>query len=197
MRRRLLAFTMAETVVGFGLFLLLLGFFIPIMRICWMAWKHSDNLQTVQRDTLALSYRLRQDYASAKPESLRILRNNGDVLISFISFEAVQGTETKWNESGEIVWRKWVQYYFESGLHTVRRREVGLASPSTEPNEPPPTWNGYKTLKVASHVTLFQVQGHDASVMLLVKIATEQEEASSATQISVLPGVYALDTVGY
>lgn len=197
MRTRARAFTMAETVVGFGLFLLLLGFFIPIMRICWKAWKHSDNLQTAQRDTLALSYRLRQDYASARPESLRISKTGSDVLVSFVSYEALNGVETMWNDAGEILWRKWIQYFFDSSEHTVRRREVGLLAPSTDPTEPVPVWNSYRTLKVATHVTLFQAQANSGEVRLVIKILTEQEEASSATQISVLPGVYALDTVGY
>ncbi|MBS2035902.1 hypothetical protein JST97_13015 [bacterium] len=197
MKARSRAFTLAETVVGFGIFLLLLGFFIPIMRICWKAWKHGDHLQTAQRDTLALSYRLRRDYTSAKPESLAILRTGPNVLISFVSYESVQGTETMWNDAGEIVWRKWVQYFFDASQHTVRRRELALSAPSTEPNEPPPIWDPDKTLKVASHVTLFQAQSNSLDVKLVVKILTEEEEASSATQISVLPSVYALDTVGY
>jgi hypothetical protein len=197
MRRRFRAFTLAETIVAAGLFLLLLGFFIPIMRICWLAWKHSDNLQTAQRDTLALSYRLRQDYTSARPESLRILKSGTDVLISFMSYEAVQGKETMWNQSGEILWRKWVQYHFDSSQHVVRRREKALATPGTDPTEAVPVWDPDKTLKVATHVTQFQSSSNDGDIKLVVKILTEQEEASSATQISVLPSVYALDTVGY
>lgn len=197
MRSRTRAFTLAETIVAAGLFLLLLGFFVPIMRICWLAWKHSDNLQTAQRDTLALSYRLRQDYASARPESLRILKTGSNLLISFMSYEAVQGTETMWNESGEILWRKWVQYYFDSDQHLVRRREKALTNPGTEPREDPPVWNSDKTSKVAGHVTLFSTTGKDGDIKLVIKVNTEQEEATSATQISVLPNVYALDTVGY
>lgn len=197
MTRRRLGFTFAETLVAAGLFLLLLGFFFPIMRICWQAWQRSGHLQTVQRDTLALSFRLRRDFASSRPESLVVQRSNGNVLISFLSYEAVQGTETMWNENGEIFWRKWNQYYYDGVRHSVRRREVALVTPASEPTEPVPAWDGSRGGLVAGHVGQFQVSSNTGEVKLKVTIMTQEETATSATQISVLPSVYALDTVGY
>ena len=196
MRRRP-AFTLAETIVAAGLFLLLLGFFVPIMRICWQAWHRSGDLQTVQRDTLSLSFRLRRDFASSRPESLVVQRSSGNVLVSFLSFESVQGTETMWNENGEIFWRKWSQYFYDGGKHSVRRREVALATPANEPTEPVPAWDGSKGSLVAGHVTQFQVASNSGDVKLKVTIMTQEDTATSVTQVSVLPGVYALDTVGY
>ena len=190
-------FTFAETLVAAGLFLLLLGFFVPIMRICWQAWQRSGSLQTVQRETLALSFRLRRDFATSRPESLVVQRNSGNVLISFLSFEAVQGSETMWNEKGEILWRKWTQYFFESAKHSVRRREVALATPANEPTEPVPAWDGVKGSLVAGHVGQFQVSSNSGEVKLKVTIMTQEDTATRTTQISVLPSVYALDTVGY
>lgn len=191
------AFTLAETIVAAGLFLLLLGFFVPIMRICWLAWHRSGDLQTVQRDTLALSFRLRRDFASSRPESLVVKRTGGDVLVSFLSFESVQGTETMWNENGEIFWRKWSQYFYDAAKHSVRRREVALATPASEPTEPVPDWDGTKGSLVAGHVTKFQVASNSGDVKFKVNITTQEDTATSVTQISVLPSVYALDTVGY
>lgn len=191
------AFTLIETIIAAGLFLLLLGFFVPIMRICWQAWHRGGNMQTVQRDTLALSFRLRRDFSASRPESLVVQKTGSNVLLAFLSYEAVQGTETVWNEKGEVLWRKWVEYYFESAKQTVRRREIALTTPSVEPNEPVPPWNSAQSSRVAGHVTQFQVSSLNADLKLKIYIVTQEETASSATQITALPGLYALDTLGY
>jgi len=102
-----------------------------------------------------------------------------------------------WNEQGEIFWRKWVQYYFEASKHRVLRKEVALATPASEPDAAVPIWNGNKATLLASHVQQFQVPCATGDVRLVVQILAEQGAADSATQISALPGVYALDTVGY
>lgn len=197
MRRLRRAFTFAETLVAAGLLLLLLGFFVPIMRICWLAWHRGGNMQTVQRDTLALSFRLRRDFSASKPETLVVRKTGSTVLLAFLSYESVQGTETLWNEKGEVLWRKWVEYYFESTRQTVRRREVALATPSVEPNEPFPPWSSTQSARVAGHVTQFQVTSTTGDLKLKVNIVTQEETAQSATQITALPSLYALDTLGY
>ena len=197
MTRRCSGFTLAETIVAGGLFLLLLGFFVPIMRICWRAWQRGDDLQTAQRDTLALSFRLRKDYSSSKPESLAVQRIGSSVVLSFLSYESVQGSETMWNEKGEIFWRKWVQYSFEAPKHRVLRKEVALPVPASEPDPTVPVWNSDKATLLAGHVQQFQVSCATGEVRLVVQVLAEQGTAASATQISALPGVYALDTLGY
>ena len=197
MNRPRRAFTLIETIIAAGLFLLLLGFFVPIMRICWQAWHRGGNMQTVQRDTLALSFRLRRDFSASRPESLVVRKTGSTVLIAFLSYESVQGTETVWNEKGEVLWRKWVEYYFESAKQTVRRREIALAAPTVEANEPVPAWSNVQSSRVAGHVTQFQVSSSNADLKLKINIVTQEETASSATQITALPSLYALDTLGY
>ncbi|MBX3169400.1 MAG: hypothetical protein KF760_18515 [Candidatus Eremiobacteraeota bacterium] len=167
------------------------------MRICWQAWQRSGNLQTAQRDTLALSFRLRRDFAASRPESLAVQRGSDTVLLSFLSYESVQGTETMWNENGEVLWRKWNQYFYEPAKHSVRRREVPLATPSSEPTEPAPAWDADETSLVAGHVSQFQVSSRTGDIKLKVTIVTQDDTATSSTQVSVLPNLYALDTVGY
>ncbi|MBT9584835.1 hypothetical protein IV102_15935 [bacterium] len=196
-RRGRTGLTLAEVLVAGGLFLLILGFFVPVFRICWRSWSRGEDLQATQRATLSLTSRLRHDFANSLPESLRVEKSASNTLLSFISFDASAGQQTMWTEKGEIIWRKWVQYKFDASDQTVRRREVALTPPTEEPSASPPAWDIRTSHPVARNVSRFDLDSASGQVRLHVYVLANQGGAESATDISVLPAVYALDTVGY
>lgn len=176
------------------LLLLVVGLFLPIWRIALKTWARSEEVQSAQRDTLALSYRLRRDYLSSRPESLRVDRQGGQVLISFQSFEAAKGKESLWTSNGEIMWRKWVQYQYKN--LQVRRREESLATATQLPPGPTPLWSASDAHLVAQHVKSFEVTTPSQSVRLDVRIVAQQGSANSSTSVSVLPALYGMDVLG-
>lgn len=195
--RRGRGLTLAETLVAGGLLVLLLGFLVPVWNICWRTWGRGEEVQSAQRDTLALSFRLRRDFSASRPESLRVQRTTGDVLISFLSLDAAVGQGPSWSPKGDILWKKWVQYFFDSTQHRVLRKEVPLEPPTEEPSLTPPPWSLGGSHAVANHVQEFRVTSEDSEVVFNAQILTRDGQAESATRVTVLPSVYALDNIGY
>lgn len=190
--------TLAEIMVASGLVLLTVGLFLPIWQIAMRTWQRGEEVQTVQRDTLALSYRLRSDYLASRPESMIVnVVPGSQTLLSFLSYEGVQNRETLWNSSGEVLWRKWVQYQFVDAERRVRRREVALASPSQEPSEPVPAWSNRGAHTLGWNVGIFQVTSPSNSLVLRLRIQALKGNSSTATSLAVIPRLYGLDVVSY
>jgi hypothetical protein len=186
--------SLAETLVGASLLLLVIGLFLPIWQIAMRTWLRSEEVQTTQRATLALSFRLRRDYLASRPDSLRVDRQAGQTLVSFQSYEAALGRESLWNSNGEILWRKWVQYQYHN--KQVRRREQALPAPTQESPGPTPAWDPKDAHLVATHVENFEVVSPTQSLRLDVRILAREGKATSATSVSVLPALYGLDVLG-
>ena len=186
--------SLAEVLVGSTLLLLVIGLFLPIWGISMRTWARSEEMQGAQRDTLALSYRLRRDYLASRPESLRVESTAGQTMISFQSYEAVQGGSSLWTSNGEILWRKWVQYRYQD--RKVWRREEALPSPTQQAPGPTPAWDPHNAHLVASHVNQLEVTDGQ-SLRLEVHIVAQQGKAESATSVSVLPTLYGMDVLGY
>jgi len=184
--------TLAEILVAGGLLLVVLGLFVPIWTLAMKTWSRSQEMQSTQRDILALSYRLRRDYLASRPESLQVSQGGGITLLSFLSYEAVQGTHTVWTETGDVMWRKWVQYRYEKG--SVRRREEALPSPTPDPPSLPPSWLPKGSHVLATHLTAFQVTG---GLTLRVQISAQDGKSLTSTQVSVMPALYGMDALGY
>jgi hypothetical protein len=178
-----------------ALVLLVVGLIAPIFRIATRSWHRTEEAQSVQRDTLALSYRLRSDYLASRPQSLRVEPQDGGTQLSFLSYQGVGERETLWTPNGEIIWRKWVQYRFRQAEHRVRRRETALASPGQDPAEPPPVWNDQDAHTVAWNVAVFDLQSTSGSLVLRLNLTARQGLSSSGTAIAVLPLLYGSDVV--
>lgn len=190
--------TVAEMMVACGLLMLAVGLFLPIWQIAMRTWQRSEEVQSVQRDTLALAYRLRSDYLASRPESLVVLAQPGtQTLLSFLSYEGVQSHETLWTTTGEVMWRKWVQYQFRDGERRVRRRETALATPAQEVTEAPPAWSDSGAHTLAWNVEAFQVNSPTRSLVLRLNLTARQGVSSSSTEIAVMPRLYGMDAAGY
>lgn len=179
-----------------GLSLLLLGLFIPVFSIAWRTWERAQASQSAQRDALAVAYRLRRDYAASKPESLLVSRSGTRMTLSFVSYDSATGTEPMWTAKGEILWRKWVQYRYESRLRSVYRREEALATPTRTPPPSAPSWRDRDAHRLASHIELFDLTARSADIRLSLRLRARDQQATSSTQINLLPTLYALDTMG-
>lgn len=188
-------FTLAEILVASALLFVAISLFLPIFQIATRTWSRTEETQSAQRDTLALSYRLRRDFLASKPESLVVTHSGGETLLSFVSYEAPVTQETAWTSNGEVLWRKWVQYQYLD--HKVRRKEVGLPTPTQTPSGPPPAWSATGAHVVASQVESFEVASPSQSVILRVRILTQQGKSISSTAVTVLPGLYGMDALGY
>ena len=188
--------TLIEVIIAGGLSLLLAGLFLPIFSIAWRTWERGQASQAAQRDTLAVTYRLRRDYSSAKPESLHLRTQSGILTLSFISYDSAVGTEAMWTPKGEILWRKWVQYRYNSAQRSVHRREEAIDPPTRNPASTPPNWLARDAHRLASHIELFDIQSVNQDVRLSLRLRSREEQAVSSMQVYLLPSLYALDTAG-
>lgn len=138
-RRR--AVSLAEVLVASSLSLLLLGLMLWIYQAVQRTWHHGDLRQQAVREALIISARLRQDYRSSRPGSVQLASSGSDWLLSFPSYEGT-GPEVGnlWNELGQVLWRKWVQYRFSGASQSLFRRELARTTPGPRVNEAPPPW---------------------------------------------------------
>lgn len=188
--------TVAEALVGASIGLLLIGLLVPILRITARAWNRNEAEQGAQRAALTLAYRLRRDYQAARPGSLVVQSSAQVVRIAFLSREGTESEAALWTPQGGVVWRKWVQYRYDKARSEVRRCETALPSPTAEPTTPLPAWQSDRSRRVAGHVAQFDASTSN-SVLLRVKLLGQVDTRQSYTEISTLPTLYGLDTLGY
>ncbi|MBN9414233.1 MAG: prepilin-type N-terminal cleavage/methylation domain-containing protein [Candidatus Eremiobacteraeota bacterium] len=179
-------FTVAEVLVASTISLLVLGLVISCWMLVTQGWRKTYRLQTVQESTMVSTTRLREDYRRSKPGSARI---DGPTL-SFLVYDDGSG-ESSWDPSGQILWRCWVQYRWQNQV--LRRRQVALATPLSEPGQLPPAWTepaeGHRLGRDLTACD-WTLQG---GVLLQVRTKSEFEEVPSSAFLRVTPFLYQPD----
>lgn len=180
-------YTLAETLVAAALSLLVLLFTGTALVMAMRAWGQAQRMETAQRGTLTLAYRLRHDYMTVLPTSLRYDSN----ILSMLSDD-----QRDWNDTGEPLYHHWVQYRYQPLQKTVERREFNLNPPVSLAAGPPPAWPGAaKGVLLAEHVTLFEPNLTAGSGLLRLRLRSQDETSTSRMDLDILPQIYAQDSL--
>jgi hypothetical protein len=177
--------TLAEVLLTSSLTLLVLALVVPLYKTMRQILTTTQLTQLLQTESLTVSQRLRSDYLTARPGSLVV----GPGLISFLSYR--EGLSS-WDERGQIVWRKWIQYRYQSPR--LERREILLRPPSTTPVGDPPPWpSRERGATLARYLSRFEARVIGST--LEVTFTSSSQGQISASQISLLPQLYGSDSL--
>ncbi|MBN9414938.1 MAG: hypothetical protein J0I12_05835 [Candidatus Eremiobacteraeota bacterium] len=178
-------YTLAETLVAAALSLLVLLFTGSALVMAMRAWAQAQRMETAQRGTLTLAYRLRHDYMTVLPSSVRYDAG----ILSMLSDD-----QRDWSDAGEPLYHHWTQYRYLATEKTVERREFRINPPISSATGLPPGWPAAsKGVLLAERVTLFDPVLTTGSGLLRLRLRAQDETSASRMDLDILPQIYAQD----
>lgn len=182
--------TMAEVLIASALSVLLLGLVMWLYLSLQRTWQRGEQRQQAVRDGLIVTSRLREDYRASLPGKASLSQLGNDQLLSFPSYQGAEGTI--WDEQGQVLWRKWVQYRYQPATQSLFRRETARTPASAEVSEASPAWpDDAPSHRLSSHLSDFQVQVQHSQLQVNGRVALETSQ--SPLYLFVYPQLYGLD----
>ena len=188
------AFTLAETLVAAGVSLLLLGVVASVFSALRRTSEHGEQRQLTVRESLVVTSRLRADFKDSYPGKAHLTRQGQDWTLSFPSCQGTpESPGNVWNDKGQILWRKWVQYTYSSSVSSLWRREQSRTA-TAEVSEAAPTWIQDRSCHIlARHLRQCQIEVQEQQLLFQGKV--EEGRAHSPLIIELYPHLYGQDVL--
>lgn len=182
--------TLAEVLIAGTLSVLLLGLVMWLYLSLQKTWQRGEQRQQAVRDGLIVTSRLRQDYRASLPGKASLSQLGSDQLLSFPSYEGAEGAI--WDEKGQVLWRKWVQYRYQPSTQSLFRRETARTPATPEVSESNPAWpDDAVSHRLSCHLSEFQVQVQHSQLQVNGRVALDTSQ--SPIFLFVYPQLYGLD----